>query len=445
MRKLDYPRNISEIIDRIYSNGFEAYIVGGSVRNMIIGIPPKDFDICTNALPEEIIRIFETEYKVIPTGLKHGTVTVVDNSEHIEITTYRVDKEYIDGRRPDGVEFVSDLKLDLGRRDFTINAMAFNTIEGLKDYYNGLEDIEKGLIRTVGKAEERFCEDYLRMMRCIRFSCQLGFDIEEDTYRAIGNNHEGIIKISMERIRDELDKILTSDNPTYGLRLMLDTGILKLIIPELTNCVGFEQHNPHHTKDVFGHILDVVERTENNLVLRLAALLHDVGKPETFEMDDEGIGHFYGHHIASQRIAIDVLTRLRYSNNIIDQVSSLVKEHMIDHSDYTDKALKRLIKRIGNDNIDNLFNLLRADKKNTHDREAIDTIALRCDEIIEREEPISIKDLEVNGKDIIALGVKPGTVIGKILNELLDIVLDKPEMNNKDKLIDECRKMLMDK
>ena len=303
-----------------------AYIVGGSVRDFKIGISePKDYDITTNALPEEIIKIFD---KTIPTGIQHGTVTVMINGQGYEVTTYRIDGEYLDNRRPEGVTFVSNLKEDLARRDFTINALAFNEENGLIDYFGGIEDLNSKIIRAVGEPNKRFQEDALRMLRAIRFAARLDFHIEEKTLNGIKTNCNLILNVSNERIRDELCKILISDNPSKALRLLEETKILALILPELQAAVGFNQQNPHHDKDIFEHILAVVENCPAKLNLRVAGLLHDIAKPQCFTIDKEGIGHFYGHDRKGAVLSEQILRRLKFDNESISKISTLVKEHM---------------------------------------------------------------------------------------------------------------------
>jgi len=306
--KIQMPQEVHRILDILSFYGYDGYIVGGCVRDSILNKTPNDWDICTNCTPEKMLEVFSC-FKVIPTGLKHGTLTVVINGQNYEVTTYRIDGEYINGRHPEQVEFTNNLKEDLKRRDFTINAMAYNTKEGLIDYYGGITDIFNKKIRCVGNPFERFSEDYLRMLRAIRFSAQLGYSLDAETLKEIKKLSKNIIDISEERIREELNKILMADIPSRGLKLLSSTDLLKYIIPELEMCVGFQQHNPNHDKDVFNHILSVVDNTEKDLILRLAALFHDIGKPETFSLDEDGVGHFYKHHLKSSDIADEVMKR----------------------------------------------------------------------------------------------------------------------------------------
>lgn len=437
---LSYPIYIKDVINKFYENELEAYVVGGALRNILLGKEPMDWDICTSATPEETMEIFK-DFKVIPTGIKHGTVTVLIQGEPIEITTYRTEGEYLDGRRPSSVGFVRDLKEDLVRRDFTINAMAYNHIEGLKDYNNGLSDLSKQIIRSVGDPNRRFQEDYLRMLRCVRFATQLGFDIDLDTYNGIKENKVGISIISKERIRVELEKIILSKGAKRGFEILADTGLLEEIMPELHECIGFEQHSPYHDKDVFGHLLDTLDYTQGDIVLRLSALFHDIGKPKCFSLDDDGVGHFYGHQIISGDMTKEILTNLRFDNKTIDMVCRLVREHMVDHCEYSDKALKRLINRVGLDNLSRLFDLKIADKKGSVDGRILE-IRDRCQRIINEKQPLNVNDLKITGHDIIKLGIKPGKEIGRILEELLQIVLECPEKNDAEILKSEANSVI---
>jgi tRNA nucleotidyltransferase (CCA-adding enzyme) len=432
------PKNVKIILDTLKSNGYESYVVGGSVRDSKIGtFIPKDYDVTTNALPEEIIKIFE---KTIPTGIEHGTITVMINGEGYEVTTYRVDGEYLDNRRPDCVTFVSNLKEDLARRDFTINALAFNKENGLVDYFGGIEDLDNKIIRAVGEANKRFQEDALRMLRAIRFSAKLDFDIEQKTLEAIKANCHLILNVSNERIRDELCKIMVSSNPGKGLRLLEENKLLEFILPELQVAVGFNQQNPHHDKDVFEHILAVVEKCPPELNLRLAALLHDIAKPECFTIDEKGIGHFYGHDKKGALLSEQILRRLKFDNQSISEISILIKEHMNVLEKPTDASIKRLINRVGKDLVRDLFVLQRADALGSFSSEIrleeIDKVEEKTIAILESKVPLSIKELAVDGKDLIQkFSLKPGKEIGDMLKFLLDKVLENPELNSKEKLL----------
>ncbi|MGH4138937.1 CCA tRNA nucleotidyltransferase [Clostridium sp.] len=433
------PKNVKIILDCIKDNGYEAFIVGGSVRDCLIGTTlPKDYDITTNALPEEIVRLFD---KTVPTGIEHGTVTVMIDGDGYEVTTYRLDGKYLDSRRPESVTFVLNLKEDLARRDFTINALAFNEEQGLIDYFGGMEDLKNKTIRAVGEPNKRFQEDALRMLRAIRFAASLDFYIEEKTLEAIKSNSYLILNVSNERIRDELCKMIIGNNTTKALTTLKDTKLLEFILPELQVAVGFNQQNPHHDKDIFEHTLAVVENCPPKLNVRVAALLHDVAKPNCFTVDNKGIGHFYGHDKKGVKISKQILKRLKFDNQSINKISTLVNEHMNVLPKPTDASVKHLINRVGINLVPDLFALQRADALGSRfseirlvEIEKMEEIAMA---ILESKVPLAIKDLEINGEDIISkLSLKPGKEIGIMLKFLLDKVLENPELNIKEKLLD---------
>ncbi|MGH4124197.1 MAG: CCA tRNA nucleotidyltransferase [Clostridium sp.] len=432
------PNDVKMILDTLKSNGYESYIVGGSIRDFINGTSmPKDYDIATNALPEEIIKLFD---KTVPTGIKHGTVTVMIGGEGFEVTTYRVDGEYLDSRRPEEVTFVSNLKEDLARRDFTINAMAFNEQQGVIDYFGGIEDLNNKIIRAVGEPNKRFQEDALRMLRAIRFAARLDFQIEEKTLKAISANANLILNISSERTRDELCKILVSNNSTKALRLLEETKILEFILPELQKTVGFNQKNPHHDKDVFQHTLAVMENCPRSLNLRIAALLHDIAKPDCFTIDKSGVGHFYGHDKKGVILCQQILRRLKFDNESISEISILVNEHMNVLAKPTDASVKRLINRVSVDLVGDLFTLQRADALGSPfpeiRLEEISRVEEKATAILESKVPLSIKDLSINGGDLMReCSLKTGKEIGDMLRFLLDKTLENPELNSKEKLL----------
>lgn len=439
--KIQIPDKVNKIIDLLNFHKYDGYVVGGCVRDSILGREPNDWDICTNCKPEKMMEIF-SGFRVIPTGLKHGTVTVVIDDEQFEITTYRIEEGYSDGRHPERVEFTDSLREDLKRRDFTINAMAYGREEGLVDYFNGMDDISSRTIRCVGKPVKRFGEDYLRMLRAIRFSAQLQYDLDIETFQAIKELSKNIVNISKERVREEINKVLLTDKPSDGIRLLHDTGLLSYIIPELEKCVGFNQRNPYHDKDVFDHIMSVLDNTREDLVLRLAALMHDVAKPLCFSIDEKGIGHFYSHHMKGMDMAEDILRRLKYDNKTIEIVKILVKEHMSKYDKITPRVIKRLINRVGVDNVDRLFELQTADilgSKGPHDFSGIEKARELYSRIINENQPLSVKDLDITGYDLIQIGIPKGKEIGRILNELLDKVLEHPELNKKELLLDEIK------
>lgn len=444
---LKIPKDVDMIINILYQKGYEAYVVGGCVRDSILRKTPNDWDICTSAKPNVIINIFkQIGVKTIPTGLKHGTVTLVINNNNYEVTTYRIEGEYEDCRRPKSVIFTDDILVDLSRRDFTINAMAYNHLKGLIDPFGGKKDIYNKVIKAVGNAEERFNEDALRILRGVRFATQLNFKIEIETIFGMKTNKKLFKNISKERIREELNKILLADNPSKGFYLIRDLCLLNDIIPEMRLCVNFKQRNPYHNSDVFNHTMSVLDKTKKDLIIRLSALLHDIGKPECFTLDEEGIGHFYNHNNVSADIAEEVLKRLKYDNKTIKSVKILVKEHMTKHNDLSDKGIKRLIKRVEEENLSRLFDLQRADVKGSkppYDMSQIDYLTGRCNEILNEKQPLNVKDLGINGYDLMNMGIKPGKEIGEILEYLLDIVLENPKSNDKEKLINIVEKKFL--
>jgi tRNA nucleotidyltransferase (CCA-adding enzyme) len=433
--KITIPQEGSYILNKLMSNGFEAFIVGGSVRDSLLNKTPKDFDITTNAVPSEVMSIFD---HTIPTGLIHGTVTVIINAEHFEITTYRIDGEYGDNRHPSKVTFTSSLEQDLSRRDFTINAMAYGVNNVLQDPFHGLIDLKKQWIRTVGAADLRFNEDALRMLRAVRFSCQLNFEIEVETLESIITNSHLLKNISMERLRDELCKILLCPVPSKGIRLLQSTKLLQYILPEIIPCIGFDQQHPYHDKDVFDHTLSVLDNTPSKLTLRLAALLHDISKPDCFTLDEKGIGHFYTHEIKGAKAAKNILKALRFDNNTINTVSLLIKEHMTKNTPLKSSSIKRYINRVGIENLEDLFYLQVADIKGlkpTDDFNVVFEINKMVTKVLQENEPLKAKDLAIDGKDLIKLGYAPGKELGELLNFLLEQVIDNPKLNTREELL----------
>ena len=430
------PNYVGNIIDRLEEKGHEAYMVGGSVRDMLLGKIPTDYDITTDALPDEIQNIF-FDMKTIDIGKKFGTIIISQKEGNVEVTTFREEGRYIDGRRPEWVSFSLNIEDDLSRRDFTINAMAFNKKTGIIDYYGGIEDLENKIIKAVGNPEERFKEDYLRILRAVRFSTQLNFAIESSTFDAGKKYGQNILKVSMERIADEFFKILLCEIPSKGIRLLEDMKILNIIMPELMLAMGFKQKNPHHEYDVYNHILCVLDRTPPIIQVRLAALLHDIGKPQTLTIDDEGVGHFYGHDKLGAEISKNILERFKSSNELIKKVYILVQEHMNHHANFKEKGLKRLIRRVGEGEIFNLFALQKADIKCSNKNATIKHIIERekkVNSILENKEAYEVNQMNINGRDLIDLGFKEGKVIGEILEYLLEQIMEKPELNNKETL-----------
>lgn len=431
------PEYVKNIINKLEEKDYEAYVVGGSIRDLLIGREPSDYDIATNALPEEIEGVFK-EYRTLEVGREFGTIVVIQEEGVVEVTTFRQDGEYTDGRRPEEVYFSKSLKDDLSRRDFTINAMAYNKNTGVVDPFDGRGYLKNNIIKTVGNPQNRFMEDYLRIIRAIRFASQLEFFIEDDTYEACKIYGERLLEISIERVRDELFKILLAEHPSYGMRLLQDTGILEVILPEMIKSIGFNQQNPNHDKDVFEHILSVLDNTPPILHLRLAALLHDIAKPYTFTIDHSGIGHFYGHDKLSASMAKEILVRWKSPNELIHKVVILIEKHMTQHDDFGEKGLKRLIGKVGEKEIFNLLELQKADmigSKEDYDITSLIERGKKIEDIINSKEVYEKKQLAIDGNDMIELGYKQGKIIGEILDYLLEEVLENPELNNKEELI----------
>ena len=443
---INIPNKVKYIIDTFYKNNYEAYMVGGCVRDCILGLSPKDYDITTSATPEITQSLFK---KTIPTGLDHGTVTVVIEHEGFEVTTYRTEGKYIDNRRPESVSFVSDIKEDLSRRDFTINAFAYNEQSGLVDYFDGLNDLNNKIIRAVGEPNSRFQEDALRMLRAIRFSSQLDFSIEDKTLSAIKENCDLIKNISVERIRDELCKILMTPNASKGLTLLKDTGILEIILPEIYNLVEYTPLCTNHNRDVFVHTLKVIDNTDTDLILRLSALFHDVGKLNTLKRLPSGHHYFPGHSEESAIMTKDILKRLKFDNETISSVYSIIYDHLVLMPEYmpTDGEIKRLINRVGIKNIFTLYDLQRADINSLWDPvpflAKVDYMSDRTKDILQNNEPLTIKDLDINGSNIIReFNLKPGKILGEILNYLLEKVLDNKDLNSKQTLLELAKEFI---
>lgn len=439
--KILLPEKVNIIIHTIQAAGFEAYAVGGCVRDSILGRVPDDWDITTSAKPQDIKKLFK---RTIDTGIEHGTVTVMLDKEGFEVTTYRIDGEYEDSRHPKEVTFTSNLREDLRRRDFTINAMAYNDEVGLVDIFEGISDIDKKIIRCVGNAKERFTEDALRMMRAVRFSAQLGYSIDEGTKEAVKELAPTLKKISAERIQVELVKLVTSNNPDY-LRIAYETGITAQVFPEFDLCMNTEQNNPHHVYTVGEHTLQSMKYIEKDKVLRLAMLFHDMGKPKALSTDEKGIHHFHGHNVISSEITKNVLRRLRFDNDTLHKVERLVFYHDY-RPELTEKSVRRFVAKIGKELFPSYLLVQKADTlaqseyKREEKLQNIETVGKLFEGILEREECLSLKDLAISGKDLIELGIKPGREIGEILSFLLEMVIENPEYNTKEILLNNIPK-----
>ncbi len=438
---MNYPTQVDFIIETLYNNGYEAYIVGGCVRDMLLFREPLDFDICTNALPTEVKQCFK-EFNVIETGISHGTVTLMLDETAYEITTFRTEGTYSDNRRPDNVNFVQTIEEDLKRRDFTINAMAYNRRVGLVDCFGGERHLKRGIISAVLDPDRRFREDALRIMRGLRFAAVYGFEIEEKCAISMMENRELLKNISAERIHVELSKMLLGKGVE---RTLLDyRDIIAVIIPELAPCFDFQQHNPHHKFDVYTHMIKAVAASMVSVRVRLTLLLHDIAKPMTFHKDDMGVGHFFGHANMGEKIAQEILQRLKFDKKSISEVALLVKYHDAN-IEVSSKSVKRWLNRLGRELFLDLIEVKRADNfalQGECDKLRflhLDEIVKIYEDIIENEECFNLKNLKINGDDIIKLGISEGREVGVLLNIIFEAVLDEKIQNKREILLDYAR------
>lgn len=435
--RIQIPEKANRIISVLTEAGFEAYVVGGCVRDAILGRTAADWDITTNALPSQVKALFP---RTVDTGLQHGTVTVMQGKEGFEVTTYRIDGEYLDGRHPDRVIFTPSLLEDLKRRDFTVNAMAYNEKDGLVDAFDGLGDLKRRQIRCVGDPKERFTEDALRILRAARFSAQLGFEIEEKTKAALSEFAQSLSRVSAERIQAELVKLLVSPHPEV-FRVLWETGISAVVLPEFDACMETPQKNPHHCRSVGEHTLYALPFVEPEKVLRLAVLLHDIGKPLTRTTDEEGVDHFYGHAQKGAEMANQILRRLKFDNDTRKKAVKLVLVHDDLQVVPTPRGVRRAVHRIGAEVFPDYLKLRRADimAQNPAVQEeklkALSETQRLYQKILDSQNCLSLKDLAVTGKDLIEAGIRPGPELGKTLNELLELVIEHPEYNTKESLL----------
>ncbi len=433
------PEKVSVIISRLKEAGYDAYAVGGCVRDSVLGRVPQDWDITTSARPQQVKEVFG---HTIDTGIRHGTVTVILGHEGFEVTTYRIDGEYEDARHPKYVEFTSELREDLKRRDFTINAMAYNQETGFVDESDGLGDLQRKVIRCVGNPEERFTEDALRMLRAVRFAAQLGFSIEENTRKAIIKLAPNLKRISAERIQTELVKLLVSPHPEE-LFTLYDVGITDVILPEFSRMMVCRQKHPHHRGTVGEHTVWSLQAVPPEKVLRLAMLLHDVAKPLCRTEDSRGMHHFHGHPAKGAEVAVQVLRRLKFDNDTIRRVTMLVRSHDDRPYPLSERAVRRAVRRNGEAVYPDLFAVKRADilaqsdylKKEKLDY--VDEYEKIYREIRQKDQCLSLKQLAVTGKDLMDAGMKPGKELGTVLNRMLEDVIDEPDLN--------CREVLMER
>ncbi len=421
---LTLPSYVAHALEKLNNHGFEAYVVGGCVRDTLMGREPNDWDITTDALPEQMMSVF-AEYRVIPTGLQHGTVTVLIDDHPLEITTYRIDGAYSDNRHPDSVMFTRNLREDLARRDFTVNALAYHPQAGIVDHFSGLADLDNRQIVCVGDPEKRFTEDALRILRALRFSAQFGFPIEKMTAKAIHRLAPLLRRIAAERVQSELVKLLCGK---YVRDVMLAfPDVIGIILPEIAPTIGLEQVNPYHFLSVYEHTVETIAAIAPKPMLRLAMLFHDSGKPACYTRDENGIDHFRGHALVSAAIAEQAMSRLRFDRLTIDTVKKLVLHHDDDLTP-ADYPLKRLLNRMGAELAPNLIEIQKADVYGQHpdklDRIAVlDGIAKRLQELIDENACFSLKDLAINGEDLIAIGYIADKHLGDMLEELLDLVM----------------------
>lgn len=437
--RIEVPAPVYFIIQELEKHGHEAYMVGGCVRDSVLGRKPHDYDICISATPDEILQAFPYE-EIIPTGLQHGTVTILINKEPFEVTTYRIDGDYSDNRRPDNVTFTKNLVEDLRRRDFTINAMAYNPKTGLIDPFNGMEDIKYKKIRCVGSAEDRFNEDVLRILRAIRFEAQLNFAGLPETMFEIERQYERLKNISIERINSEFCKIVASEQ--FCVELVLYPNVFSLFIPELKDLIGFQQNNPYHAYDVFNHTVHAIEKCESDdLVVRLAVFFHDFGKPHSYQDGEDGIRHFKGHGKVSAEITDAIMKRLRFDNETRNNVVELVYYHDATF-EVGKKYVKRWLNKIGEKQFRRLLEVRKADIKGQKPDyeesriEKVNNIENILDEILQEQECFSLKDLAVNGNDVKkTMSLKEGKDVGYWLSEILKRVIDGELENNRDDLI----------
>lgn len=444
--KINLPEKVNKILSTLTNNGFEAYVVGGCVRDSLLGLTPKDWDICTNASPVKIQSCF-AGYHTFDAGIKHGTVSVVLEKEVFEVTTYRIDGEYKDNRHPQSVTFTNDLSADLSRRDLTINAMAYNEANGLQDPFNGREDLQKRLVRCVGLPDRRFNEDALRIIRALRFASVYGFSVDEQTAASILTNAPLLKNISSERISAELNLLLCGDGAEEILNAYRE--VFAVFIPEIKPTFDFEQHTKHHNRDVWAHTTHAVASISPTVLLRMTMLLHDLGKPRACKVDADGTCHFKIHPKYSAEYADEILHRLKYPAQFIDTCLKLVLYHDIRFNG-TKRQVKHIMNAIGEANMSLLFKVQRADifaqsdYLKTQKLQSIDTAEAQFAQILDEASCFTLKQLAVNGNDLINLGITDGKKIGKTLKLLLSLVIDEKLENNKTALLQKAEELKED-
>ena len=435
MNAVNAPKPVEKALQMLYNANMEAYAVGGCVRDSLLGKTPNDWDITTSATPKEVEQVFEG-YRVLETGIKHGTVTVLLDGTPLEITTFRVDGQYLDARHPESVSFSRNLLDDVTRRDFTVNTLCWNPQTGVVDLCGGIADLQKGILRAVGEPDRRFQEDALRILRGLRFSATLGFKIEAETAKSILRNRQLLTAVSAERIQEEFTKLLLGKNAAKVLREFHE--VIEVFIPELTPLLGCPQHTPYHCYDVFEHTLHALESIENDEILRLCMFFHDFAKPACRRTDKAGTDHFKGHEKAGAELVRPILLRLRYPRKTVDTVTELIAIHDTKAPKSKMEA-KQLLRKIGVDNYRALIKIKRADNLAKADPHAIDKKLLQMkkylSEILENGECYSLKALTVNGNDLKSVGISDGPEMHRVLDALLDAVIADTCPNEKDALL----------
>ncbi len=440
------PKHVFRIRDVLARANKRAWVVGGCVRDLLRGGVPADWDVCTDATPEELLKLFP---RAIPTGIAHGTVTVVLDREHYEVTTLRGEGAYTDGRRPDAVHFVSDIEQDLARRDFTVNAIAISAENGaVVDPFGGRADLAAKVLRAVGRAEERFAEDGLRVLRAARFCATLGFTLDDDTKAAIAPTLATYRKVSPERVRDEWVKTMKAERPSVAFDIMRETGILGVTCPELLEGVGMEQ-NRYHAYDVWKHGLECMDACPKDPMLRIAGLFHDVGKPRSRAFSDKTQDYtFYDHDRIGAEIVEPICARLKFSNDERIRVTHLVRHHLFHYDEWTDTAVRRWIRRVGKDRLEDLYAINEADARAkgtdpTSCFEALAALKLHVEKVLAEGTALSTKDLAIDGHVLMKdLAMKPGPKLGVVLNQLLEEVTGDPTLNTSDRLLARAREIV---
>lgn len=438
MTYIEIPEKVAQILQKLHENGYEAYAVGGCVRDSILGREPNDWDVTTSASPQQVKALFP---RTIDTGIQHGTVTVMDGKDGFEVTTYRIDGAYEDCRHPKEVTFTSNLTEDLKRRDFTINALAYSHETGIVDEFGGMEDLKNGVIRCVGNPMDRFAEDALRMMRAVRFAAQLGFELNEDVKEAIREMADALDMVSAERIQTELVKLMVSPHP-HWFRLAYECGITSVIMPEFDRIMVQRQNGPHHAYSTGGHTLLALQNIPADRVLRLTMLFHDMGKPDAYTVDENGKDHFRGHAAYSEKVARRIMKRLKFDNDTLNNVCTLVKNHSW-YPELSGKGVRRCAYQIGGPELfEQFLKVKRADilaqnpdviEQKLHYLDEVNHI---WSDIRLHGDCLSLKQLAVTGKDLIAQGMDPGPGLGIILQRMLEDVLEYPEHNTREYLME---------